>query len=170
MRSQLRGLTMAGSPEKVSLQPYVCSRQSLTLLCENKLLWDFCNGQHNKFGKSSSLCMGFPCCFCWHHVNVDKHLMWPEHEWNVPDSQFWSWMLCSPWAEIHRGHPPCRLVLQTYYTKEGKKYPINFSVFFFWPIRYAFYSGKLFFWIWWLFSCLGTGLLKILWRKPCNFT
>ena len=87
--------------------------------------------------------MGFPCCFCWHHINVDKHLMRPEHERSVPDLQFWSWVLCSPWAEVHRDHPPCRLVLQTYCTKEGKKTHLIFQ-FFFWSISYAFYSGKLF--------------------------
>lgn len=106
---------------------------------------------HNKFIKSSLLCMGFPCFFCWHHINVDKHFMWPEREWNVPDFQFWIWMFCSPWVEsevgccspwakLHRDHHPCRLVLQTYYTKEGEKTHLIFHSFF----SYAFYSGKFF--------------------------
>lgn len=81
-----RSYLMAGSLENGYLQLCLCSRQSLTLLCEEReIAWEICNRQHKNFGKSSSLSTRLPFWFHWHHIHVDKHLMCLEHERNVPD-------------------------------------------------------------------------------------
>lgn len=81
-----RSYLMAGSLENGYLQPCLCSRQSLTLRCEEReIAWEIWNRQHKNFGKSSSLSTRFPFWFHWHHIHVDKHLMCLERERNVPD-------------------------------------------------------------------------------------
>lgn len=128
MSSHLRGLRMTGSPERGSSQSYLCYMESLTLFCEKELLWDFCNRQHNKIDKSSSLCMGFPCCFCWHHINIDKHLRWAEHEWSVPDLPFWSWVLILKSWSSQRPFSENASVSNLLH-KRGGKDPFDFAIF-----------------------------------------